>query len=490
MLGWPACRGTGIRCPDLRTRPEVAGLGPPTLTTDSAKESGSPLAPPAEPPAPPEPSLRSKAVRGSVWTFGAFGAQKVIAFGNSVVLRWFLVPEVFGLMYLVQGVLRGLAMFSDFGIQPAVVQNPRGDERNFLDTAWSMQVARGVLLCLVAAAAGWPLSLIYEEGAVLVWLMLAMSAIPLLEGFISTSLFTLQRHLEIKKLRLFELGVSTAGVAVAIVLAWWTRSIWAIVAGAWTATVLKVGFSYALTRDAGNRFAWNRSAVKELFHFGKWIFMATAVGFVAGHADGFILGKALDMTMLGIYATALRATEVVDDLVTTQTHSVLFPAFCQVGRESQERLRSVYYRVRLRVDALFLPALGGLFVTSDWLIGLLFDESYSLAGWMLKFLCIRTAMGVVLTPCETCLFSMGHTRYGLYRNVARAVWVVAAVPAGFWLAGLDGMLLAVALSEVPVLLVLWPAFRRIGLLDVRRELIAPMLFGAGMLLGTAFLAVV
>jgi hypothetical protein len=85
---------------------------------------------------------------------------------------------------------------------------------------------------------------------------------------------------------------------------------------------------------------------------------------------------------------------------------------------------------------------------------------------------------------------MGHTRYGLYRNVARAVWVVAAVPAGFWLAGLDGMLLAVALSEVPVLLVLWPAFRRIGLLDVRRELIAPMLFGAGMLLGTAFLAVV
>lgn len=432
------------------------------MTTDSANESGSTPAAPAEPSTADGPSLKSKAVRGSLWTFAAYGAQKVIAFGNSVVLRAFLVPEVFGLMYLVQGVLRGLAMFSDFGIQPAVVQNPRGDEREFLNTAWSMQVARGGLLCLVAAAAGWPLSLIYEEGAILVWLMLAMAAIPLLEGFSSTSLFTLQRHLEIKKLRLFELGVSTAGVAVAIALAWWTRSIWSIVAGAWTATVLKVGFSYFLTRDAGNRFAWNHSAVRELFHFGKWIFMATAVGFVAGHADGFILGKALDMTMLGVYATALRATEVVDDLVTTQTHSVLFPAFCQVGRESHERLRSVYYRVRLRVDALFLPAVGGLFVTSNWIVDLLFDEEYSLAGWMLKFLCIRTAMGVALTPCETCLFSMGHTRYGLYRNIARALWVVVAVPVGYKLGGLDGMLWAVALSEVPVLLVLWPAFRRLG----------------------------
>ena len=101
----------------------------------------------------PEPSLKSKAVRGSLWTFGAFGAQRALSTGSFVALRWFLVPEIFGLMTIVNQVLTGLAMFSDFGIQPAVIQNERGDDRRFLDTAWSLQVARGLLLALVAVGA-------------------------------------------------------------------------------------------------------------------------------------------------------------------------------------------------------------------------------------------------------------------------------------------------------------------------------------------------
>jgi NADPH:quinone reductase-like Zn-dependent oxidoreductase/O-antigen/teichoic acid export membrane protein len=436
----------------------------------------------------PEPSLKSKAVRGSLWTFGAFGAQRALSTGRFVALRWFLVPEVFGLMTLVHQVLTGLAMFSDFGIQPAVIQNERGDERRFLDTAWTLQVARGLLLALVAVGAAWPVARYYEADA-LVWLLMAMAAVPLLEGFTSTSLMTLQRHLEIKTLRLFELGISTVGVVVMVVLAWWTRSVWALVIGALATSSLKVGFSYTLTSRSGRRFAWDRSAVHELVHFGKWIFLATAVGFVSSSADQLILPKVVSLAALGIYGTATKLTDMVTGVVTSQTHNVLFPAFCQVGRESTARLRSVYYRVRLRVDALFIPAVGGLFVVSQWLIELIVPPEYWLAGWMLRFLCIRTAMSVALVPCETCLFSMGHTRYGLYRNTGRAVWVLLAVPLGYTLYGLEGFLWAVALSEVPVLLVLWPAFRRFGMLDLRRELVAPGLFGLGMLAGYGFLAV-
>jgi O-antigen/teichoic acid export membrane protein len=437
----------------------------------------------------PETSLRSKAIRGSLWTFVALGVQKALLFASSVVLRWLLAPEVFGVMFLVYAVQRGLAMFSDFGIQPAVVQHPRGDERRLLDTAWSLQVLRGAILCAVTALAAWPVARYYEEPQ-LVWLMLGIAAVPLIDGFTSTSLMTLQRHLEIKSLRLFELGTSLFGVIVSVACAWWTRSIWALVAGALASSACKVAFSFLAFRGSRNRFDWERSALSELVHFGKWIFLATAVGFVSTNADGFYLGKALDLTTLGVYTTAAGIVGHIVELITSQTHGVLYPAFCKVARESVERLRSVYYRVRLRVDALALPAIGALFVVSQWLVELVYSEEYAAAGWMLRLLCVRTGMAVVLTPCETCLFALGHTRYGLWRNVARMLWILVGLPLGNWLGGLEGIVWAVALSEIPVVFVLWPAFRRHGLLDLRRELLALVFFGLGMLAGKAFLLAV
>jgi O-antigen/teichoic acid export membrane protein len=459
------------------------------LSSEGIDTAGASLATGTAPAARGEVSLRTKAIRGSAWTFVALGAEKGIKFASSVALRWFLVPEVFGIMSLVNNVQRGLAMFSDFGIQPAVVQSPRGDERRLLDTAWSLQVVRGAILAVVTALAAWPVARFYEE-PLLVWLMLGMCAVPLVDGFTSTSVISLQRHLEIKALRLFELVTAIVGVVVTVAVAWMTRSIWALVVGAVVAAVCKVALSFLAFRGARNRFAWDESAVRELVHFGKWIFIATALGFISTNADTFFIPKAVDLVALGIYSTAAGITSHFIELVTSQTHGVLYPAFCKVAHETPERLRSVYYRVRLRVDALTLPAVGALFVVAEWFIQVFYKPEYAEAGWMLRLLCVRTAMSIVLTPCETCLFSLGQTRYGLWRNLGRLVWIVVGLPLGFWLAGIEGIVWAVALSEIPVLLVLWPAFRRFGLLDLRRELLGPLFFGAGALAGQAWLLVV
>jgi len=48
---------------------------------------------------------------------------------------------------------------------------------------------------------------------------------------------------------------------------------------------------------------------------------------------------------------------------------------------------------------------------------------------------------------------------------------------------LHGLVWAAATSEIPVLAVLWPAFRREGLLSLPREALAAGLFAAGALIG-------
>ena len=64
-----------------------------------------------------------------------------------------LVPEMFGVMAIAYVVMTGLAMFSDLGLKPSVVQSRRGSDPVFLNTAWATQILRGLLLWLLALIA-------------------------------------------------------------------------------------------------------------------------------------------------------------------------------------------------------------------------------------------------------------------------------------------------------------------------------------------------
>ena len=91
---------------------------------------------------PPAASARHNAV----WTVAGFGAMQVIRFGSTLILSRLLFPDIFGLMALVNVFLQGLQMFTDVGIGPSIIQNKRGDEPDFRDTAWTILVLRGLLL--------------------------------------------------------------------------------------------------------------------------------------------------------------------------------------------------------------------------------------------------------------------------------------------------------------------------------------------------------
>ena len=108
-------------------------------------------------------NLRARAIRSSVLTVGGFGASQVIRFASNLILTRLLFPEAFGMMALVMVFIQGLYQFSDVGVGPAIMQSKRGDDPHFLNTAWTIQAGRGVLLWLAASVLAYPMALIYGE---------------------------------------------------------------------------------------------------------------------------------------------------------------------------------------------------------------------------------------------------------------------------------------------------------------------------------------
>ena len=96
------------------------------------------------------------------------------------------VPEYFGLLALVTNIIVGLSLFSHLGLQDSVVQNPRGDEPDFINTAWTLQVVRGIGIFLVSILLAWPAAHFYHT-PLMIWLLPLLGFGAVISGFVSPS---------------------------------------------------------------------------------------------------------------------------------------------------------------------------------------------------------------------------------------------------------------------------------------------------------------
>jgi hypothetical protein len=114
---------------DLQRQSECAStFGCPPAQTEAAAEVTTPVG--------------MRVVRSSLVTVGGYGLGQVIRLAGNILISRLVLPEAFGIMALANVLIQGLAMFSDVGIEPALVQHRRGDEPRFYNTAWTVQVLR------------------------------------------------------------------------------------------------------------------------------------------------------------------------------------------------------------------------------------------------------------------------------------------------------------------------------------------------------------
>ena|GEM_PF-2933753 len=373
-------------------------------------------------------------------------------------------------------------MISNVGVGNSIVQSPRGNDSRFLNTAFTILAFRGCLLWATASALAYPIAYFLRQPE-LISLIQVGSLGVLINGFSSTSTITLRRQLRIHPLVVVEITGLLLTFAANFVLAWIFRSVWGLIAGSLIGTLYSTVASHILKVGYRNRFCWDQESWREIYLYGRWIQGSSALCFVGGQADKFLIAHYLNMSVLGVYNYAVLLADALSMAVTRVVHGVLFPIFSSINRENKGSLLGVYHKYRLRIDLVALPLIGVLCALSQLIVDLILDHRYSSAGWMLQVLCIRSAIVCVVAPNETYLFSVGHTKYGFFRDMARTISIVTCVPLGWHFFGVHGIVWVVALSEVLNLSIIWFAFFQLGYFRACRELIGPLAFLIGLLFG-------
>ena len=279
-------------------------------------------------------SLGARAARSSFWTMGSFASSQLIRLASNLILTRLLFPEAFGMMALVTVFIQGLANFSDVGVTPAILQSKRGDDPAFLNTAWTIQVIRGVFLWIAACIIGLPMAWFYGE-PLLAQIMPVAGLSLLIMGFKPTRWDTANRHLLLGRVAAIEVAVQLIGVLFAIALAWYMRSVWALVISGVLSQIVMLGLANGYLPGLKNVFRWEKAARAELINFGKWIFLSTVCGFFFFQADKILIGKWLPLDEFGVYNIGFFLATVPTMLGNVMVGKVLIPIYREAPPERE-----------------------------------------------------------------------------------------------------------------------------------------------------------
>ena len=408
-------------------------------------------------------SLKSKVLKAGSWVIVGHVLFQIIRLGGNLVLTRLLVPDMFGLMAVVTVFLSGIMMFSDLGITQNIIQSKKVNDVRYLNTAWSIQVIRGVVIFFFMLLVSWliylfnslavfPSQSVYAD-PLLPFLLGVMSISGLISGFNSLNVAVHNRELQLKNIVFIETVSQVLGLICMIALAWYYQNIWALVAGTLLSALIKMVLSHHRMFGERAQFMWDKEAAREIFHFGKWIFGSSIFTFFAGQGDRILLGGLVTPAELGIYNIAFFLAMAFKEVARKVMSSVFYPALSEIARTRRNELQTIYYQIRKKLDIGVMVAVGLMASCGHYIIDFLYDSRYLEAGWMLEILSL-SSLFLGTTMAGVILMALGNTKSIMVITAVSTVLLFISVPIAFHFWALQGAVVAIALNalvEVPII---------------------------------------
>lgn len=306
----------------------------------------------------PGESLSQRVVCGGFWVFVSQCISRSLGFIRTIILARILAPNDFGLMGIAFLGISILQTFSQTGIGAALIQN-KDNISEHLDTVWTIQLVRGVVLFLLLFSFA-PL-IAHFFNAPRAKLIIQVIAIgQLFDGLTNIGIIYFQKELEFHKQFFYNISCTLLEIIVAITAALILKNVWALVFGHLAGSFMRFILSYVFHPYRPKlKMDWEKA--KELLNFGKWIWGSTVLIFLLTQGDDIFVGKLLGATALGFYQMAYQLSNLPATEITHVISGVTFPAYAKL-QDDLPSLREAYLKVLQITLFLSFPIAGMIFI--------------------------------------------------------------------------------------------------------------------------------
>src|SRR5208283_4361354 len=231
-------------------------------------------------------TLRAKATRGAMFLGGGSVAEQASRFARNMLLTRLLAPSAFGAMAIVMSSSAIVGALTEVGVKQAVIQNPRGGEKAYLNAGWWMGFGRALITyVIIFAMAPWVAHFygIADLSALLRVTLLG----SLFDGAMSPRSILAQKEMKFGRWMAISNGGGICGVILTVVLSFFLRDVWALAIGFGSENAFRCLLSYILYPGLPS-LVWERDAIRDLYRFSKQAFGLSFLNLIFSRTDIFV----------------------------------------------------------------------------------------------------------------------------------------------------------------------------------------------------------
>ena len=389
-------------------------------------------------------------IKGTSWMSGFRIFTRAVSFLKIAVLARVLTPSQFGVYGIATLVLMFLEMLTETGVNIILIQSKEKIDQ-YINSAWAVSVIRGIFISLcIVFSASFIASFFNTPDAFSI--LLLISIIPFVRGFINPSEVKLQKDLKFHYEFWFRSSIFTFDTIVAVIFVILTRSVYGLVWGMIAGALLEVILSFILMRPLP-RLHIRKDYFSEIFHKGKWV---TAYGFfnyIAQQGDNVIVGKVMGASALGVYGMAYNISTLPISEITDVVSKVVFPVYAKIAGDTQ-RLRSAFVKSTLVISLSTIVMGGVLFFFPNQIISVILGNKWLTAVPVLRVLAAYGVLRAISGSASALFLGVEKQKYVTSMTFIRFAGLVITIYPFVKMFGLIGAgysaLISVAV-EIPVI---------------------------------------
>ena len=376
--------------------------------------------------------LKSKSVKGVIWSFVESASTKVIQFVISVIMARLLMPEDYGIVAIIFVFITISQVFIDGGFATTLIQDKYKTERDY-STIFTFNVLLSVCCYLILFFAAPYISSFYNNDVTLYLRVQSLGIII----FSFSAIHKVRMTVDVNFKAIAKVTVISAlfsGV-VGIILAFKGGGVWALVGQYLTSAVVMTGM-YTITQRWKPVCFFDVSSFHRLFPFGTRLMAASIIDKIYANLYPIIIGKFCTPAQLGYYSRAEQFTSMPAYICVEVFSRVTFPIMSKITDERQ--LISVYRKYISLSSYIIIPLLFVLLVLAKPLVLILLTEKWADVIVLMQILCCGFLLEHISCINRNLIYVKGRADLALKLEVIKKVtaFLILIISVPFGLIGL------------------------------------------------------
>jgi len=377
-------------------------------------------------------SLKSKTLIGVLWTFSQQFSVKGIAFIVQIILARLLLPEVFGLIAIIQIFVAIGQTLVDAGMTSSLIRTQNADQKDY-STVFFLNLIASIIIYAILFFSAPPIATFFERPQ-LTSLLRVYTLTFIIQALASVQSTRLTKELNFKLQMYMQIPATISGGVVGVLLAYGGYGVWSLIWMYLTTTTINM-LQHWFRTDWRPDFIIDKEKLKFHLNFGYKITLSGLVTSVYQHLYTLIIGKMFSTTVLGFYDQANRLRMFPVTNLTTALRKVTYPVFSSI-QDDNERLRSAFKKITILVFYVVTPIMFFLVIIAEPLFRVVLTEKWIPSVPYFQVLAISAVVYPVSMYNLNIILAKGrsdlHLKMELIKKISSVLFLLLIIPYGIW----------------------------------------------------------